>query len=247
MGGRGWGAGSQWCEGDGPRCPQLAQHWPLLNGPGGPPPGLAQVICPVSPTKPVSADVSGALDRQDWHVQLPGAPGGEKPQDWHGFCFSCPAGWWADASGRLQSLAPWLPATTWWHGPPARASDGLGSHPKRLQAAGQDFPSLACLGELPYFLTSSSAVQGPLTHTPVHTATLFRPRGCVLKAHRNCSTQNVVVVVLAASGTLGWTGSRESLILARGAQFWLKDSRRKPSVGWWASVMSCRLTPLTKF
>ena len=42
--------------------------------------------------------------------------------------------------GRLLSLTPWLWATTWHHSP-ARMVDGLGSHPRRLQAAGQDFHS----------------------------------------------------------------------------------------------------------
>ena len=43
--------------------------------------------------------------------------------------------------GRLLGLTPWLWATTWHHSP-ARIVDGLGSHPRHLQAACQDFHSL---------------------------------------------------------------------------------------------------------
>lgn len=43
------------------------------------------------------------------------------------------------------SLAPWLPDTTWQPGP-ARATDGLGSHPKHPRATGQHF-HLLCVSE----------------------------------------------------------------------------------------------------
>ena len=98
---------------------------------------------------------------------------------------------------RCSSPAPWLPATPWQHGP-ARAADGLGSHPRRLQATGQDSIHSACLRAAALFPHSECWAEGlqgltnisgtrtardpQLTHT-----TLIRPRGFILMAHRKCS------------------------------------------------------------
>lgn len=97
--------------------------------------------------------------------------------------------------------------------PPARAADGLGPHPKRLQAAGQDFhsphvsegicpvcPRRALGSRGTVGLLPDISASGQL-RTPVHTCHPF-----VLEACRNCSTRRGSVV-LAAPGLerqLGW-------------------------------------------
>lgn len=108
--------------------------------------------------------------------------------------------------------------------PPARAADSLGSHPKRLQAAGQDFHSphvsegicpvcpqkhRAGEGLQAFFQTPQRPVSsGPPQFTH---ATPFVSEAC-----RNCSTRRCSVV-LAASGLERQLGQVQGALVSLGS------------------------------